>query len=273
MKQEELKQAASDIRLGETQKARLLRRLAETPEPERKTGVRRIAVPVGVCAAAALAFVLAWNVTHKTAVPAPAQNGNADMEQTVTQEKSAEGRSQTEQASPQTEVQPAEAPVSQTSAQEYNGGAEVVLAPDQSVNRPFSGEWNPDTLIRDYPEVGPLKYYAPKAGDWILSPALSRAMEVNGSEGVQYLLRITVLDYAAEHPTPESQEAFYLAEADRIGLNDQITFMVETATDKNGNKAVTFSAVLHDPAFLADFPAAPTCGYIIELYDEQSAVK
>ena len=130
------------------------------------------------------------------------------------------------------------------------------------------------TLIRSYPGYEPVKYYAP-IGSYILSPALSAAIEKYGSDPmIHYYLRITVIDPDAPSRTWDEWEALYMREIERMRASDvNGEFSILRTNQWDETTAVEFALYLRDPAFLENFPASPDYGYIIELFDEQSAVK
>ena len=130
------------------------------------------------------------------------------------------------------------------------------------------------TLIRSYPGYEPVKYYAP-TGSYVLSPALSAAIEKYGSDPmIHYYLRITVIDPDAPSRTWDEWEALYMREIERMwtpDVNGEFTILRSKVWEET--TAVEFALYLRDPAFLENFPASPDYGYIIELFDEQTNVK
>ena len=131
------------------------------------------------------------------------------------------------------------------------------------------------TLIRSYPGYAPVKYDAP-IGSYILSPALSAAIEKYGDDPmVHYYVKITVIDpNAGTSRTWDEWEALYMREIERMRASDvNGEFSILRTNQWDETTAVEFALYLRDPAFLENFPASPDYGYIIELFDEQSAVK
>ena len=186
-----------------------------------------------------------------------------------------------------TETSTEETGTQQGQTAEINGGVsrsnDLAFTPNipyrENPNEPLTAQTLP-YLIRGEETVAadPIKYPCPEPGRHTITLPLSQAVAANaGNENAYYFLRFEVMNDALSAMTPQEQEAFYLAEADRMkaaGAGDKIDFSVETFEDKNtGETVVTFAGLLRDPSFLDAFPDNPDYGYFIALHDENACVK
>lgn len=182
-------------------------------------------------------------------------------------------------------------------AEETGARQEQTAESNGAVNRPIDPAFTPAMPYRENPDgplaaqtlpylirgeetvaADPVKYPCPEPGRHVVTLPLSQALAAHaGDENAYYFLRFEVMNDALSAMTPQEQQAFYLAEADRMkaaGAGDRIDFSVETFEDKNtGETTVTFAGLLRDPSFLDSFPDHPDYGYFIALHDENACVK
>ena len=298
MNYEKLKEDAERIVMDETAKRAMTERLQSEKSKPKRAPVWRVLPAAAALLIAVGAGVILWHAganlpTVTPVIPEPtiaATEANesaaptADQSETAANDISApptEPFNEEPAAEPFTEepVSEINPPMQQGSANEATEGNPTNDATAEPVGNLWMlrpGETAPPmpTLIRSYPGYEPVKYYAP-TGSWVLSPALSAAIEKYGSDPmIHYYLRITVIDPDAPSRTWDEWEALYQRESERMrtsDLNGEFHILRSTVWDET--TAVEFALYLRDPAFLEHFPASPDYGYVIELFDEQSAVK
>ena len=287
-----LKEEANKITLDETKKRALTERLTQSGVPAKKHApLLRVLPAAAVIAVAVGAGLILWKGSANPPVIAPPEstvsaNETAAAETALPQEThgSQEEPAQSENETPApggTEEPGTETtlPVSQGSANDAADQGTADFNPAENAGFMYNlgpGETAPPmpTLIRSFEGYEPVKYYAEK-GSYVLSPALSAAIEKYGSDPmVHYYLRITVIDPDAPSRTWDEWEALYMREIDRMWtpeVNGEFSVLRSKLWDET--TAVELALYLRDPAFLENFPASPDYGYVIELFDEQSAVK
>ena len=283
MNYEILKQDAQKITMTPEAKRAVKERLLEAGNAPKHAPLKRI-VPAAVIVLAAVgAGVLLWRAgaTPPAVTPdAPGTTLPAQATEEMTQPTNEAPLPQTQPPVEEPTAQKETPPVQQGSANDAADESAVTFPADTAQGNLWilgPGETAPPmpTLIRSFPGYEPVKYYAPK-GSYVLSPALSAAIEKYGGDPmVHYYLRISVIDYSGrELTTPDEWEAFYLREIERMRTPEMNgEFSVSRSKIRDATTAVELALYLRDPAFLNNFPASPDCGYIIELFDEQSAVK
>lgn len=300
MNYDTLKEEANKIAMDETKKAALTERLTQSGVPAKKRApLARVLPAAAVIAVAVGAGLLLWKGSmNPPAVtpPAPVTQASetADAQTTIPQEtRGAQAEpAQSENETPAlnenatsaqsgTEEPGTEAarPVSQGSANDETEQGTESFHPEGNAGFMYNlgpGETAPPmpTLIRSFEGYEPVKYYAEK-GSYVLSPALSAAIEKYGSDPmVHYYLKITVIDPDAPSRTWDEWEALYNQEIERMWtpeVNGEFSILRSKVWETT--TAVEFAMYLRDPAFLENFPASPDYGYIIELFDEQSSIK
>ena len=293
MNYEALKEEATKITMDETKKAALTERLTTTDVPHKKRSPLARALPAAAVLAVVLgAGLLLWHgmteppavVAPGSTVPAtePAADQTASPQETRDTESEA-ARTDREEPTPNTneeQLSENKPPVSQGSANDETQAGDVSSFPADISGNMWclrEGETAPEmpTLIRSFEGYEPVKYYAEK-GSYVLSPALSAAIEKYGDDPmVHYYVKINVIDpNAGTSRTWDEWEALYQREIDRMWTPDvNGEFSILRSEVWGETTAVEFALYLRDPAFLKSFPASPDYGYILELFDEQSAVK
>ncbi len=299
MNYEKLKEDAERVVMDETAKRAMTERLQSEKSKPKRAPVWRVLPAAAALLIAVGAGVILWRaganpptvtpVVPEPTIAASTEAGDtaattAEQTETAANDISAPP---TEPFNEETAAEPfTEEPVSEINPPMQQGSAsdntkETVSGWIPSAGHAFlyslgPGETAPPmpTLIRSYPGYEPVKYYAPK-GSWVLSPALSAAIEKYGSDPmIHYYLRITVIDPDAPSRTWDEWEALYMRESERMwtpDVNGEFTILRSKVWEET--TAVEFALYLRNPAFLEHFPASPDYGYIIELFDEQSAVK
>lgn len=132
------------------------------------------------------------------------------------------------------------------------------------------------TLIRDYPGVVS-KLRKPEKGQVEISGALWTAMNEYGDDMTEYYVRIDVI--GDDIRTPAAEKALCEAEMDRLTQWVNSTSRTDrvgideygSIEDESDHVYTLFSHCSTD--FVKNFPASSEYGYILSLYDEQSAVK
>ena len=299
MNYEKLREDAQNLVMDAAAKRAMTERLLAARNKQKRTTVWRVLPAAAALLIAVGAGVILWHgaanppaVTPDAAEPtvaAPTEAGETaatvneqtETEAAVTPAPPTEPFNEEPAAEPFTEEPASEInpPMQQGSASDNT--KETVSGWIPSAGHAFlynlgPGETAPPmpTLIRSYPGYEPVKYYAP-TGSYVLSPALSAAIEKYGSDPmIHYYLRITVIDPDAPSRTWDEWEALYMREIERMwtpDVNGEFTILRSKVWEET--TAVEFALYLRDPAFLEHFPASPDYGYIIELFDEQSSVK
>ena len=287
MNYETLKEETNKITMDETKKRALTERLTQSEVPAKKRApLMRVLPAAAVIAVAVGAGLLLWRVMTVPPASTVPINGTGAAETASPQETrgSQEEPAQSETETPATggtEEPGTEAarPVSQGSANDVAEQGTADSNPAENAGYMYNlgpGETAPPmpTLIRSYEGCEPVKYYAEK-GSYVLSPALSAAIEKYGSDPmVHYYLKITVIDPDAPSRTWDEWEALYMREIERIWtpeVNGEFSVLRSKLWDET--TAVELALYLRDPAFLENFPVSPDYGYVIELFDEQSSIK
>lgn len=300
MNYEKLKEDAQKLTMDETKKRAMTTRLQAAANKPDRAPARRVLPAAAALLIAVGAGAILWHtsVNQPTVTPvepratiAPAtEAGNSEAqtaEHAGTDANELPAPPRTEPVCEETSTEPfredpaaeSHPPVQQGSASE--GTEETVSGWIPSAGHAFlynlgPGETAPPmpTLIRSYPGYEPVKYYVQK-GSWVLSPALSAAIEKYGDDPmVHYYLRISVIDPDAPQRTFDEWEALYQREIERMWtpeVNGEFSILRSKVWDDT--TAVELALYLRDPAFLENFPASPDYGYIIELFDEQTGVK
>ena len=300
MNYETLKEEANKITMDEAQKTALTERLTQSGVPAKKRApLARVLPAAAVIALAVGAGLILWKGSANPPTVTPDGPGSTLAAATEAGDSAAPTAEQTETtandiSAPPTEPvneEPAAEPFTEEPASEINPPIQQGSAADNAEETgsgwfPSAGHANlwalgpgetappMPTLIRSYEGYEPVKYYAVK-GSYVLSPALSAAIEKYGSDPmVHYYLKITVIDPDAPSRTWDEWEALYNQEIERMWTPDvNGEFSILRSKVWETTTAVEFALYLRDPAFLENFPASPDYGYIIELFDEQSPVK
>jgi hypothetical protein len=291
MNYETLKEEAKNITMDETKKEEMAQTLRQTKTTRKRSPLIRALPAAAVLAVAVGAGLLLWKGSLNppaVTLPAPVTQATetADAQTAIPQETrgSQDGPALSENetsAQSGTEEPGTEAarPVSQGSANDETEQGTESFPPEGNAGFMYNlgpGETAPPmpTLIRSFEGYEPVKYYAEK-GSYVLSPALSAAIEKYGSDPmVHYYLKITVIDPDAPSRTWDEWEALYNQEIERMWTPDvNGEFSILRSKVWETTTAVEFALYLRDPAFLENFPASPDYGYVIELFDEQSSVK
>ena len=291
MNYDTLKTEAQKIMMDKEAKEDMTLRLRQAGPQKKRTPFARVLPAAAVLAVAVGAGLILWkgslnppavpkdDPTAEVAVSSEESTAPADGTDAAAADQTTNSDTPTEntqsfhgfmQGSDRTDLaDPDESTTAQDSPRQFPEGSNLwMLKGDETAPEM-------DTLVRSYPGYEPGKYYA-SAGTRTLSPALSAAIAQYGNDHVVYLLRITVTDFTGEAlMTPDAQEAFYQSQIERLWGNGQtdVEFGIYRITDENKNTVVEFIAHLHDPACLDTLNWSPDCFYLLELYDEQSAVK
>ena len=298
MNYDKLKEDAERVVMDETAKRAITARLQSEKTKPKRAPVWRVLPAAAALLIAVGAGVILWHAGANPPTVTP-YAPKPTIAATEANESAAPTAEQTETdandiSAPPTEPvneEPAAEPFSEEPASEINPPMQQGSANESTEDTPANsvpageqgnmwmlrpGETAPPmpTLIRSYPGYEPVKYYAP-TGSYVLSPALSAAIEKYGSDPmIHYYLRITVIDPDAPSRTWDEWEALYQREIDRMrtqDVNGEFTILRSKVWEET--TAVEFALYLRDPAFLEHFPASPDYGYIIELFDEQTNVK
>ncbi len=299
MNYEKLREDAGRIGMDEAAKRAMTARLLAAEGKPKRAPVRRVLPAAAALLIAVGAGVILWHAGANPPTVTP-YAPEPTIAATEANESAAPTAEQTETdandiSAPPTEPfneEPAAEPFSEEPASEINPPMQQGSANESTEEAPANsvpageqgnmwmlrpGETAPPmpTLIRSYPGYAPVKYYAP-TGSYVLSPALSAAIEKYGNDPtVHYYVKITVIDpNAGTSRTWDEWEALYMREIERMRASDvNGEFSILRTNQWDETTAVEFALYLRDPAFLENFPASPDYGYIIELFDEQSAVK
>lgn len=132
------------------------------------------------------------------------------------------------------------------------------------------------TLIRDYPGVVS-KLRKPEKGQVEVSGVLWTAMNEYGDDMTEYYVRIDVI--SDDIRTPAAEKALCEAEMDRLtqwvnntNRTDRVGIDEYGSIEDESDHVYTLFAHCSTD-FVKNFPASSEYGYILSLYDEQSAVK
>ena len=302
MNYEKLREDAGRIGMDEAAKRAMTARLLAARNKQKRTTVWRVLPAAAALLIAVGAGVILWHGAANPPAVTPDAAEPTVAEPTEAGETAATANEQTETEAAVTPAPPTEpfteetptAPIGEEPATQADSpvfqqgsandtstenGEGCFLPPAEIPGNLWMlgpGETAPPmpTLIRSYPGYEPVKYYAP-TGSYVLSPALSAAIEKYGSDPmIHYYLRITVIDPDAPSRTWDEWEALYMREIERMwtpDVNGEFTILRSKVWEET--TAVEFALYLRDPAFLENFPASPDYGYIIELFDEQSSMK
>ena len=298
MNYEKLREDAQNLVMDAAAKRAMTERLLAARNKQKRTTVWRVLPAAAALLIAVGAGVILWHAGANPPTVTP-YAPEPTIAATEANESAAPTAEQTETdandiSAPPTEPfneEPTAEPFSEEPASESNPPMQQGSANESTEEAPANsvpageqgnmwmlrpGETAPPmpTLIRSYPGYEPVKYYAP-TGSYVLSPALSAAIEKYGEDPmVHYYLRITVIDPDAPSRTWDEWEALYQREIDRMRASDvNGEFSILRTNQWDETTAVEFALYLRDPTFLEHFPASPDYGYIIELFDEQSSVK